>query len=84
MLLVLFLTPIFALIDFFLGLLPTMALPAPMVSYIQTAVALVSSLGAIIPLDTITNVFSVIIAFYGIQFLLSLTNWSFRKIPTLS
>jgi len=84
MLLEMFFIPLFSFINFILGLLPTLALPTDMVSYIQTAFGLVASLGAVIPLGTVRNVLSVIIAFYGIQFLFSLSNFTFRKIPTIS
>jgi len=84
MLLELFFVPILSLIDFVLGLLPTMSLPTDMVAYVQSAFLLVSSLGAVIPLDTFRNVILTVIAFYGIQFIVSFSNWAFRKIPTIS
>lgn len=84
MLIELFLVPIFALVDFILGVLPTMALPPDMVSYLNTAFLLVSSLGAVVPLDTFRNVILVIVTVYGLQFLVSLSNWVFRKVPTIS
>lgn len=84
MLIEFFIVMVLSFVSFVIGLFPTLALPSDMVTYIHSAYALVASLGAVIPLSTVTNILTVVISFYGIQFLFSFGNWVFRKIPTIS
>jgi len=84
MLIELFLDPIFIAINAFLGFIPEVPIPEAVSTGITYVFNLVGSVGFLLPLDTVANVLIIVLAVYGIKFLVSSTSYVARKVPTIS
>jgi hypothetical protein len=76
---------VFGIIEDLLNLLPNLTFPTEgFTSAFSTISGVLSLAGYFMPLDTLGIVLSIGLSFYGFQFLVSLTNWLIRKIPSIS
>jgi hypothetical protein len=84
MLFMLLIVPFFAIANWVVSLLPTVAAPPGMVTAISSTYGIIRSLGLFIPLDVFFSVISIVFSVYALQFFVSAANWVIRKIPTIS
>ncbi len=76
--------PFFTLAEFIISLFPVIEAPAGFVDGLGQAFGLVRGLSIFIPVDTFFTVFGIMLTVYAIQFIVSISSWIFRKIPSVS
>jgi hypothetical protein len=79
-----FLDIIFNSFNYILGLFPSLSLPIEFINAWGIFGGYVSAVGFLLPMDTVRNCLIIIASFYAIEFGFAVSNYFFRKIPTVS
>jgi len=78
------LSPIFYLINAFLGILPSFELPASFTGSMTIFFDLLKGASYFLPLGTIAIILGLVLSFYVLKFTISVVNWVLGKIPTIN
>jgi hypothetical protein len=80
------LAPIFLVIGWLLFLIPAIdyTLPTSFMDSYQGLIDLLHKSSFFLPVSSIAVIFSVMVLFYSVRFVISVVNWIIGKIPTIS
>ena len=78
------LTPIFALINAIVSLLPSLHIPSQIIGALQQLITMISTLSYFVPINDLLFCIAFIVAFKGFGLGWYVINWIVRKIPTVS
>jgi len=84
MILELFITVIFGIIEFILSLLPTITLPSGISSSIDSLFGLYQSVSYFFPMTDVVIFFTTILTLYTIGFSATVLQWIYRKFPGIT